>query len=152
MRDEAAMTKAEAQDPTLTKLLEKLAQAEACWFSSVRPDGRAHLAPIWHVWDGHRLYVVTQATAVRAANIAHHPAVSVALPDPMNVLILEGRAAFAPEQKEMLRPLFQAKYNWDIGTDADYTTVIEVTPTKLMAWGSDGEGRWSFPAAAGADE
>ncbi|HXF63996.1 MAG TPA: pyridoxamine 5'-phosphate oxidase family protein [Caldilineaceae bacterium] len=126
------------------RLLDKLAQAEACWFSTVRPDGRAHLAPIWHVWHGGRLYVVTQERSVRARNIAHNPAVSIALPDPMNVLILEGTARPAPERRDEIRPLFQAKYNWDISTDTEYDLILEVTPVKLMAWGVDGEGRWRF--------
>lgn len=131
-------------DPLLARLLDKLAQAQACWFSSVRADGRAHLAPIWHVWHNQRLYVVTQAGSVRARNIQANPAVSVALPDPMNVVIVEGTARPAPEAVADLQPLFFAKYNWDISTDDDYTLVIEVTPRKLMAWGADGEGRWHF--------
>jgi hypothetical protein len=133
-------------DATLTRLLAKFAQADCCWFGSTRPDGRAHLAPIWHVWHAGHAYVVTQPDSVRATNIAHHPAVSLALPDPMNVLIIEGTARPAPEAAADLQPLFQQKYAWDIGTDADYGLIIEVTPRKIMAWGTDGEGRWHFPA------
>src|SRR5690606_2047663 len=131
-------------DATLPRLLAKFAQAEASWFSSTRPDGRAHLAPIWHVWHEGRIYVVTQSSSVRARNIAHQPAVSLSLPDPMNVLIVEGTARTAQEQKEALKPLFQAKYNWDFTTDNPYNLIIEVTPRKVMAWGSDGDGRWHF--------
>lgn len=131
-------------DPVLARLLDKLAQAQACWFSSVRPDGRAHLAPIWHVWHNRRIYVVTQAGSVRARNIQANPAVSVALPDPMNVVIVEGTARPAPEAAAEIQPLFAAKYKWDISTDDDYPLVLEVTPHKLMAWGADGEGRWHF--------
>ncbi len=129
---------------TRSRLLEKLAQAEACWFSSVRADGRTHLPPVWHVWHTQRLYVVSQPGSVRARNIQANPAVSVALPDPMNVLILEGTARTAPEAAAELQPLFAAKYNWDISTDTDYTLIIEVRPRKLMAWGADGEGRWQM--------
>lgn len=133
-------------DPTLARLIQKFTDAEACWFSSTRPDGRAHLAPIWHVWHEGRIYVVTQASAVRARNIAQQPAVSLALPDPMNVMIVEGTARTAPEQVEVLKPLFKAKYNWDYSEDDPYNLIIEVTPRKIMAWGTDGEGRWHFDA------
>jgi len=133
-------------DLRLAKLLDKLAQAEACWFGTVRPDGRAHLAPIWHVWHAGRLYVVTQRDSVRARNLQTNPAVSVALPDPFDVLILEGEAYPAQHLQAELQPLFAAKYNWDIDTDADYDLIIGVTPRKLMAWGKDGEGRWRFDA------
>ena len=136
----------------ISALLARFGQAAACWFSSVRPDGRPHLAPIWHVVHEDRIYVVTQRKAVRAANISQQPHVSLALPDPMNVLVIEGVARPAPERREALRPLFQAKFNWDIATDADYDTVIEVTPRKVMAWGSHGEGRWLLHGGDGDDQ
>ncbi len=133
----------------LDNLLLLFATAPAIWYSSVRPDGRAHLAPIWHVWDGHAAYVVTQATAVRARNLAHNRSVSLALPDAINPFIIEGNAAIAPDAVETIQPLFQSKYDWDIRTDAEYDCIIRVTPTKAMAWGSHGEGRWHYDASAG---
>ena len=101
-------------DPILARLIEKFTTAEACWFSSTRPDGRAHLAPIWHVWHAGRIYVVTQETSVRSQNIAHQPAVSLSLPDAVNVLIVEGTARVTPEQKDALNPVFKAKYDLGI--------------------------------------
>jgi len=44
--------------------------------------------------------------------------------------------------RSQLQPLFQEKYNWDLNTDDEYNTIIEITPTKLIAWGKHGEGRW----------
>ena len=131
-------------DPTLTALLEKFAAADCCWFASTRPDGRAHLAPIWHVWYEGAAYVVTKEGAVRTANIRHNPAVSLSLPDPLNVFVLEGTARFAQEMEEALAPLFQAKYDWNIRTDPGYNTIIAIDPVKALAWGSHGEGRWQF--------
>lgn len=129
-------------DPTLTKLLDRFSAEQCCWFASTRPDGRAHLAPIWHVWHEGCVYVVTQATSVRANNIATNPAVSLSWPDPVNPLIIEGTARPAPEMRDELRPLFQAKFDWDIATDSDYTLILQITPSKIMAWGAYGEGRW----------
>jgi len=137
-------------DRLLARLWEKLAAAPACWFSTVRPNGRVHMAPIWHVWHQDKIYVVTQSTSVRARNIAQNPAVSIALPDPMNVVIVEGDARFAPNARAGLQPLFQDKYGWDIDSDTEYTTIIAVTPSKLMAWGSDGDGRWHFESTQDA--
>jgi hypothetical protein len=54
----------------------------------------------------------------------------------------------APELRDELHPLFQAKFNWDIATDTEYDEVIEVTPRKVMAWGSHGEGRWIITSPA----
>ena len=133
----------------LDALLETFAAAPAIWYGSVRPNGRAHLAPIWHVWDGRAAYVVTQANAVRIRNLAHNDSVSLALPDPMNPFILEGRAAEAPEALDAIQPLFQSKYDWNLHTDVEYGCIIRIAPTKAMAGGSHGEGRWRYAADAG---
>lgn len=133
----------------LADLLDAFAAAEACWFASVRPDGRAHLAPIWFVWDGAAAYVVTQADTVRARNIVHNPSVSLAHPDAINAFIIEGTAAITPDALDAINPLFQRKYDWDLRSEAEYDCIIRVTPTKAMAWGSRGEGRWTYDAAAG---
>jgi len=129
-------------EDVLDGLLEKLAQAEAIWYASVRPDGRPHLAPVWHVWHANAVWIVTKQDAVRARNLKSSCRVAISLQDPMNALILEGDASESPEAIAEIRPLFQAKYSWDIATDSDYQVVICVTPTRLMAWGSHGDGRW----------
>jgi F420H(2)-dependent biliverdin reductase len=126
--------------PELARLWQRLAEAEACWFATVRPDGRAHNAPIWHVCHAQEIYVVTQPGSVRARNVAHNPSVSIALPDPKDVLIVEGQARFAPEAGAALRPLFREKYGWDIGHETSYTTILAVTPRKMMAWGGTAGG------------
>ncbi|HAJ36843.1 MAG TPA: hypothetical protein DCL15_14265 [Chloroflexi bacterium] len=130
----------------VARLLAHFGAAGACWFSSTRPDGRPHLAPIWHVVYANCIYVVTRQTSVRAANIRANANVSLALADTSNALIVEGVARPAAEMRDALRPLFQAKYDWDIATDAEYDDVIQVRPRKVMAWGSHGEGRWIVEA------
>lgn len=130
-------------EPLLATLITKFAAADTCWFSSVRPNGRAHLAPIWHVWHAGKAYVCTPSDSVRAHNVSHQPYVSLALPDPYDVFIIEGIASSAPELESELQPLFRRKYDWDISTDAKYDLILEITPVKIMAWGKHGAGRWS---------
>ena len=129
-------------DETLQTLVQRFAEAECSWLSTVRPDLRPQSSPIWHVWHGGRAYVVTRPNAVKTANVELNPRVTIAHPDPKDPVIIEGWAVETPAMREVLQPLFQAKYDWDISADADYTTVLEITPTKLMAWGQYGEGRW----------
>ena len=128
----------------LDQLIDKFAAADTCWFSSMRPDGRPHLAPIWCVWHEGRAYVCTPSGSVRARNVACNSSVSLSLPDSYNVFILEGVATPAPEMEAELQPLFLAKYNWDISADAEYDLILAITPKKIMAWGDHGEGRWHF--------
>ncbi len=128
------------------RLLAHFGAADACWFSSTRPDGRPHLAPIWHVVYAGCIYVITRRTAVRAANIRANAAVSLALADTSNALIVEGVAHPAAEMRDALRPLFLTKYDWDIATDAEYDDIIQVTPRKVLSWGCHDEGHWSLEA------
>lgn len=136
---------AEQTDPAeaLPRLIQRFAESKTCWFSSVRPDGRAHSVPIWHVWHAGRAYVVTHPASVKVANIRVHPGVVVAHPDGVDALIIEGTAGERPELRDTLRPLFRAKYDWYIEDDPEWDVIIEVTPVKLMAWGQYGEGRWT---------
>ena len=134
----------------LDALLESFAAAPAVWYGSVRRDGRVHLAPIWHVWDGRAAFVVTQQNAVRARNLVFNSSVSLALPDAINPFILEGTASEAPEALDAIQPLFQSKYDWNLRDDAEYGFIIRVIPGKAMAWGSHGEGRWRYNADSGA--
>lgn len=144
-RQYASATEAQPQpevDPTLLALVRRFARAECSWLSTVRPDGRAHSAPVWHVWLAGRVYVVSQPEAVKTLNLQHNPSVVITHPDPVNPVIIEGWGTVSPATGNRLRPLFKDKYDWDILTDADYTTIIEITPLKLLAWGKYGDGRW----------
>lgn len=129
-------------DSTLVDLVRRFAAAECSWMTTVRPDGRGHSTPIWHVWYDGRVYVVSEPTAVKTANLKQNPSVVMCHPDPMNPVIIEGWGTFAPSRLNQLQPLFKTKYDWDIRTDQEYTTIIEITPLKLMAWGKYGDGRW----------
>ncbi|HMQ51006.1 MAG TPA: gamma-glutamylcyclotransferase [Anaerolineae bacterium] len=144
--DEPAEVEAPA-DENLLAVIKHFAEAECCWLSTVRPTEQAHSAPVWHVWQGGRIYVVTQPGSVKMRNISSNPSVVVTHPDPFNPIIIEGWATLAPDRLTDLRPLFLAKYSWDIATDQAYSAIIEITPTKVLAWGSHGEGRWSGEAA-----
>ena len=131
------------ENPTLRALVQRLAESDCCWFSSVRPDSRAHSVPIWHVWHLGRVFIITDPKSVKVANIQHNPAVVVTHPDPLNPIIVEGLAHLSPDKLSEISPRFQAKYDWDPSQDAQYGAVLEITPNKLLAWGKYGEGKWS---------
>ena len=130
-------------NPTLHALVQRFAESDCCWFSSVRPDGRAHSVPIWHVWYQGRIFIITDPESVKVSNIQHHPAIVVTHPDPLNPIIVEGTARLAPDRLPEISSRFQAKYAWDPTEDVQYGAVLEIAPSKLMAWGQHGEGRWS---------
>ena len=130
----------------LPSVIQRFAAADCSWLSTVRPAGRPHSAPIWHVWTNSCIYVVTKDSAVKVENIRHYSSVVLTHPDPHKAIIIEGEAQIVEGKTGILRPLFKAKYDWDIGTDEDYTTIIEIRPQKVLAWGEEGAGyrkRWT---------
>ena len=114
---------------------EKLSTQKVIWFSSVRPDGRPHLVPIWFVWLAEKLYVGTGPKSVKARNIRRNPQVVLALEDGIHPIICEGQAAILaqPLPADLLQAFLQ-KYEWDLTQEDQYGLVIEVTPQKWMAW------------------
>jgi len=131
-------------DSELSRMLTIFAQAKHCWASTTRPDGRTHLAPIWHVWYEGCIYLVTTTGSTRAHNIACNRHITLSLPDPENVLIIEGSVRPATEYRKELQPIFTAKYNWNISLNDKYNMILEVLPDLVLAWGNHGEGRWAF--------
>ncbi len=142
-------------DLDLKPIIQRFATADCSWLTTIYPDSRPHSAPIWHVWTGGRIYIVTTPTAVKVRNIRHNSAVTITHPDPHSAIIIEGRAQFADHLAGQLRILFEAKYDWDIVADEDYRTIIEIIPEKILAWGEEGAGhrrRWRGEEVMAAGE
>lgn len=115
--------------------LEKLSSQKVIWFTSVRPDGRPHLVPIWFVWLSGKLYIGTGPTSVKARNIRRNPQVALALEDGVHPVICEGQAVVLdPPLPDDLVQAFLQKYEWDLTQEDQYGLVIEVTPQKWLAW------------------
>ncbi|MEW6093333.1 MAG: pyridoxamine 5'-phosphate oxidase family protein, partial [Chloroflexota bacterium] len=130
---------------TLLALLQLFADLKFSWISSVRPNGRPHSVPICHVFDQGRIYMLTPPASIKVANIRSNPHVQVAgyLEDPEAGLIFDGLAELAPERRLELSLLFESKYNWNLIDEDVHTQVLVIIPTRLIAWGRYGEGRWS---------
>jgi hypothetical protein len=111
-------------------------EAEAnMWIATIRPDNRPHLTPVWFAWHDGKLYACIQSNSVKARNLRHNPHVSVALEDGSNAVICEGTAAFlTPPWPEPVAGVFMAKYSWNITTDGEYDSLVEITPAKWLNW------------------
>lgn len=116
-----------------------------CWYASVRPDGRPHIAPIWFVWVDNAVWMMTTPKTVRARNLTTSENASVASPDTKNPFILEGRSERVVEPPEEVRKAFLEKYEWKLGADdPEYSFLIRFSPQKALAWSTSGSGmfRW----------
>jgi hypothetical protein len=113
----------------------KLEAARNIWIATVRQDGRPHLAPVWFVYIGGRIYFSTEGSSVKARNIAWNEQVALALEEGDHPVICEGNAyPIRPPVPEMVAQAFLKKYEWDLSTETQYTQLFEVIPDKWMAW------------------
>jgi F420H(2)-dependent biliverdin reductase len=104
---------------------ERVETARNVWMATVRPDGRPHLVPVWYVVDEGRWYICTAPGSVKARNLSRNPRIALALEDGDQPVIVEGEAqAVSPSPTVVDK--FKAKYDWDITTDAHYSTVFAV--------------------------
>ena len=116
------------------------------WLSSVRPDGRPHVVPIWFWWDGTSLLIASKPHARKIANLLTNPACMLGLGDPeedFDVALIEARAEVADiATRDLLEAGLRAKYAdrmAGIGLDptefsATYSLVLRVTPTRCLPW------------------
>lgn len=116
------------------------------WLSTVRPDGRPHLVPVWFLWDGATIFIYSQPGAQKLRNLAANPAATVALEaadEGEDIAIIEGVAeVMSAADAPAIIPAYAAKYARGIAglgltietMLADYSKLIRVTPRRLLAW------------------
>jgi PPOX class probable F420-dependent enzyme len=114
------------------------------WLSTVRPDGRPHLVPVWFLWDGRTILIFSRPNQQKLRNLQHNPNVVVALDTAGqgdDVVMIEGKAellndpavsaalpAYAEKYKQRLE-----LYGWTGEAMAqDYSKAIRITPTKFF--------------------
>ncbi|GDX68905.1 hypothetical protein LBMAG37_20600 [Anaerolineae bacterium] len=106
--------------------LERLEHERNIWLATARADGRAHLVPVWFVYWQAAVYICVEPHSVKARNLARDPRTTLALEDGDRALVLAGKAAPVTAPPEVAAR-FKAKYNWELGSDAQYTSVLCIT-------------------------
>ena len=123
---------------------ERLRKNLIIWLSSVRPDGRPHLVPVWFLWDGKNILIFSQPNTQKIRNLQQNTNVILALDDTKDgedVVMLEGKAEFLndPAVNPAL-PAYAAKYDAELKSmgstaeamAAEYAQAIRITPTRFL--------------------
>jgi PPOX class probable F420-dependent enzyme len=123
---------------------ERLRKNLIIWLSSVRPDGRPHLVPVWFLWDGKKILIFSQPNTQKIRNLQQNTNVILALDDTKDgedVVMLEGMAEFLndPAVNPTL-PAYAAKYDSELKSmgytaeamAAEYAQAIRITPTRFL--------------------
>jgi PPOX class probable F420-dependent enzyme len=127
------------------------------WLSTVSPDGRPHLVPIWFWWDGTALLIASKPNARKIANLRVNPSCMLAVGDAaadFDVALIEARAEMTSiPTRALLDAGLLRKYRdkmLAIGLERDdfeatYCQVIRITPNRWLPW----HGRTANRAPAG---
>ena len=147
----------EAEDRRSSRVDELLDCESVIWLSTVRPDGRPHLIPIWFLWDGQAVLFASKPSACKVANLQANADCMIAIGDPeadFDVALIEARAELADmSTDELLAAGLLIKYRDRLlGSDltpalfaATYSQVVRVVPTRWLPW----HGRMARPAWRG---
>ncbi|NGO70403.1 pyridoxamine 5'-phosphate oxidase family protein [Streptomyces boncukensis] len=95
-------------------LRKRLAAERNVWLCTVRPDGSAHVTPVWFVYRDSRWWIGVDGDSVKAGNVRADPRVSLALEDGRSPVVAEGEVSLLPDgfPPGVLR-VFAEKYGWD---------------------------------------
>lgn len=114
----------------------------ALWLATTRPDGRAHAAPVWFLWEDGRLYFATGRTSQKGRNLDHVPWAVAHLGDGDDTLIIEGPVEVVDDPVEVARidAVFRRKYvDPHSGATAGYPESPQhlpyrLDPRRIMIW------------------
>jgi PPOX class probable F420-dependent enzyme len=128
-----------------------LGEADVLSLATVRPDGRAHVVPVWFHWDGKAISVFSKADAQKVLNLLADPRAMIAVGAPGfgdGGGLLEVAAELRPAGPHRPAAGFGRKYRNQLdrlGVTFDdflatYPMLICLRPTRWLDWGGPG---WS---------
>ncbi|MDK1472270.1 pyridoxamine 5'-phosphate oxidase family protein [Streptomyces sp. 549] len=115
----------------------RLSEEENAWLCTVRPDGSAHVTPVWFVYRRSRWWIGVDDSSVKVRNIRKEPRVTLALEDGRFPVVAEGDASLVSDgfTREVV-VAFEQKYGWDVsapGPDSKRVLVEVQVRRWLMA-------------------
>lgn len=138
-------------------------QATKYWLTTINPNGKPHVMPIFSIWLDDCVYFTSNPDAQKAKNIAQNPHCVITADGKTLDVIIEGEVQRVTDKDtlEKVRQRYADKYNWPITVDGDaYTApyaapsagnppyqLYEIRLTKAFGFGTDeiyGATRWEF--------
>lgn len=139
---------------------QQLESAQIYWLSTVRPDGRPHVTPLFAIWLEGALYFCTGAGERKTKNLVQNA--HCILTTGCNIvagldLVVEGEAVRTSDAAKLQRVAdgYLVKYDWHYtvrdggfeGDEGNVALVYEVAPTTVFGFGkgeSFSQTRWRF--------
>jgi PPOX class probable F420-dependent enzyme len=98
---------------------ERLTRSHDYWVATVWPDGRPHVTPVWGVWHDDALWFSCSRGSRKARNLAANPAAVATSEDPVNPVVVEGRATVVQSRSAIadFATWCDTKYRTNYGTE-----------------------------------
>ena len=112
---------------------EQLLDARNYWVTTIRPNGKPHVRPVWGCWLDDSVQFSTGAR--HAANIARDPRVTVNLESGDDCVIVEGtgEAVTDEDARRVFAAVYEEKYDWPM--TLDFVDVLYVVrPRVVLGW------------------
>jgi PPOX class probable F420-dependent enzyme len=123
------------------------------WLTSLWPDGRPHVMPVWGLWYDGSLWFSSSRRSRKARNLARDPRCNVTTEDTANPVVIEGVAELvtAAEALADMLALENAKYGTSYTIellDPEVNSVFRVRPRWAFGLRQDdfvgSPTRWTF--------
>ncbi|WP_158441157.1 pyridoxamine 5'-phosphate oxidase family protein [Kribbella steppae] len=117
----------------------QLVDAKQYWLATNRVSGSPHLVPVDGLWVDDLLYYGGSPETVHVRAVQANPNVTIHLPDPWKVVVVEGEvrvSTSSPELAQRLADLANEKYA-EYGMQHDASAYAEPTvvhPRRVIAW------------------
>lgn len=98
---------------------ERLDRSHDFWLATVTPEGAPHLMPVWAVWQAGSLWFSSSNGSRKARNLAREPRCSLSTSNPLEPVVVHGRARRVTDPGELRAMLDaeNAKYGTSYGMD-----------------------------------
>lgn len=98
---------------------ERLVSSPNYWVTTVRPDGRPHVMPVWGVWHDDSLWFSSGGRSRKIRSLRANPRCAAATQDPEEPVVVEGVAEIVTEHAGLADFIARtnAKYDTDYGVD-----------------------------------
>lgn len=117
----------------------RLEQAKQYWLATNRADGSPHLVPLDGLWVDDRWYYGGSPETLHVRAVRANPQVTMHLPDPWKVVVVEGEVRVSrpsPELAQRLADLANEKYS-EYGYKFEASAYSEpgaLHPRRVIAW------------------
>ena len=113
--------------------------------ATLRPDGSPHLAPVWHLYDGERLLILSSPSSVKVGNLRGDPRIGISIPretEPHGFVQVNGTAELSEEwDRQVLWDMsinYQGEEEGNRYAEETYRSMefvlIAITPGKIAGW------------------